>query len=179
MKKKMRMNVITLAAVGSVCLFPFASNFVQAIWPDEDGISGQWVGVVNVALLSDKISGPIEKRGNVVARIGIHQDYFAFLTLYVGTGEMRDPGGIIKRFEIRHARILNSGRITGTLVGLDDDDTLSGELNGDFAPNQLTIKHTTTSEFQIDGILRKGSDEQYEDLFNKLVETQKRLGNLR
>ena len=64
-------------------------------------------------------------------------------------------------------------------MGLDDDDTLSGELNGDFAPNQLTIKHTTTSEFRLDGILRKGSDEQYEDLFNKLVETQKRLGKLR
>jgi hypothetical protein len=170
-------HLFTLLILAPVAYHFLSGYFAAASGKNSSALVGEWVGTVNVQLLSDTPEPPRERYGNAVMRITFKPVFFSFLTKLGAQGEVTGDTGKTKTFKLEpflQPFDKAQGTIQARSSGGSDDSMTGVWEHVSFTQDNITLQRVTGGErYLITGMLHKGDDAKYDSL----VKEMKQLGS--
>ena len=164
-------SALLLAGFFTMCALVLISpHILQSLIPGhaKDPLSGTWFGVVDVRSLGGPLPALRENSGNAVMRLSLTHTVLTRLNTYKGKGEITDDLGNKQRIEIEDLSLLDSGRISGSLVSAPNQGTIGGSVQTE----TITLSSATrTATFHLQGVLRPGNEANYRHLCDRMRAT--------
>lgn len=170
---------ITLLAIVILGSLAFAFREVlrdrvaDGVGAASSGIRGEWVGELNVLTLDDEYIHAINR--HAVIRLSLEPTAH-YVQKFGGNGEITIEGDSPVPIEIKDLWLSGKGAEQTFESGIwkapyregDLTDRISGGYDGTYGPGTLTLKRLPGRGYEMQGTLRKGTDQDYAALVQQM-----------